>query len=386
MDIETLLRESDPVRQAHLPLPSSSGGLSIRSQVVTPRRPGFRLGGAGAIALAVAVIVMVALPGTSPRSQSAAAAVLDRMATLTDHQAASARPGEYYYTELGRQEGVSTGSLVPGGPEVTSYEAETVQTWVAPNGSGRQVSTIDPTPRFFTAAARAAWIAAGRSLRPLFPAPPSTVQLFGAGYAFTNNPIIRVFDISHLPTDTARLTALIVQGRLEVKGSRQTGLKGLGPVSNCETKACVIFERVAILLQGPDIGATPARRAALYKVMARIPGVKLLGSVADPIGDRGTGFELVQHQPAESVSCNRVKGHEPASSTTEEVVIDLKTARLLSTETSSSPRVITRSLARGEAPCGFPGTSLPPGRYPITPIWTVLLHSGVVGSNSALPR
>jgi hypothetical protein len=304
------------------------------------------------------------------------------MAMLTDRQDISVKPGEYYYTELEGQAGASSGPLVQGGPTVTSYEAETVQTWVAPNGSGRQVSTTDPTPRFFTAADRAAWVAAGRSLRPLFPAPPSTVHLFGVGYAFTNNPIIRVFDVSHLPTDTAKLTKLIAQGHLEVKGSRQTELKGLGPVSNCQTKACVIFERVAILLQGPDIGATPARRAALFKVMAHVPGVKLLGSVVNPIGDRGTGLELVQHEPAESVRCNAVKIQEPSLSTTEEVVIDLKTATLLSSETSYSARVVTRSESRGESGCGI---ALPAGTYPITPNWTVLLHSGVVGSNSRVP-
>jgi len=381
MDIETLLRESDPARQARLPVPNPSHGRSIRSQVVPQIRPTLRFGVVAAVVITVAVTVLAVLPGATRQSQSAATTVLDRMATLTDRQAISVKPGEYYYTELEGQSGTSSGPLVAGGPTVTVYGAETVQTWVAPNGSGRLVTTLDPTPRFFTARDRAAWVAAGRSLRALFPVPPSTVQLFGAGYAFTDNPIIRVFDISHLPTDTARLTQLIAEGRVNVKGSHQTELKGLGPVSNCQTKACIIFERVAILLQGPDIGATPARRAALFEVMAHVAGVKLLGSVADPIGRRGTGLELVQHNPGETTTCNGVKSHAPASLTIEEVVIDPKTATLLSSETRHSSIVVTKN----ESECGFKNTILPAGTYPITPIWTLLLQMGVVDSESKIP-
>jgi hypothetical protein len=301
------------------------------------------------------------------------------MATLTSHRSVSVKPGEYYYTELGGQASVGSSSLVAGGPTVTSYQADTVQTWVAPNGSGRRVTTTDPTPRFFTAQARAAWVAAGGSLLPLFPAPPPTVQLFGAGYAFTNNPIIRVFNISHLPTDVATLTTLIAQGRTDPQGSIQTGLKGLGPASNCPTKDCVVFERVAVLLQGPDIGATPARRAALFKVMAHVPGVTLLGSVADPMGRKGTGVELVQRIPAHPVTCNKVTSLQPASKTVEEVVIDPRTATLLSSETRYSPIVVTKS----ESECGH---QVQAGVFPIPPHWTLLLRTGVVDSDATIPK
>ena len=379
MDVETLLRDADPARGTYLPLPDPSLGPSIRRHQVSAKRRRHRLVIVVVIAVVLSVIVTTVMPGTPPPTQSAAAAVLDRMATLTSHQTISVKPGEYYYTELGGQASVGSGALVAGGPSVTSYQADTVQTWVASNGSGRRVTTTDPTPRFFTAKARAQWVAAGRSLLPLFPAPPSTVRLFGAGYAFTDNPIIRVFDISHLPTDITTLTTLIAQGRTEVQGSRQTELKGLGPVSNCQTKACVIFERVAILLQGPDIGSTPARRAALFKVMAHIPGVTLLGSVADPVGRRGTGVELVQRIPAQSVTCNKTTYHQPASTTIEEVVIDPQTATLLSTETIYSPIVVTQ----GESECGV---EMHPGTYPISPNWTLLLRTGVVDSDSTIPR
>jgi hypothetical protein len=379
MDIEILLREADPARGAHLPGPDPSLGRSIRSHEISSKGLRHRFGAVVAAAVIAAVVVTAVVPATNRPSPSPATVVLDRMATLTSHQDVSVKPGEYYYTELGGQASVGLGSLVAGGPTVTSYQADTVQTWVAPNGSGRRVTTTDPTPRFFTAQARAAWVAAGRSLVSPFPAPPSTVQLFGAGYAFTSNPIIRVFNISHLPTDIAMLTTLIAQGRTEPQGSIQTELKGLGPVSNCQTRDCVIFERVAILLQGPDIGATAARRAALFKVMAHIPGVTLLGSVADPIGRRGTGLELVQRIPAHTVTCNNITSHQPASQTVEEVVIDPKTATLLSAETRYSPMVVTK----GEAECGH---QVQAGVFPIPPHWTLLLRTGIVDSDATIPK
>jgi hypothetical protein len=297
------------------------------------------------------------------------------------------KPPAYYYTETEVQTEVSSGSLVQGGPTVSEYFLGTVQTWVAPNGSGRRVKTTNQIVHFFTAAGRKAWVAAGKPpiLGP--PDPERTVQTFGPHYAFTVNPTIRIFDISQLPTATEPLTQLIERGNITVKGVRQTPLKGLGGAT-CSTHVCLTFERAATLLQSPDIGSNAARRMALFEVMAHLPGVRTLSRASDPLSRQGVGLRLVQHHPASTVTyeCQGPNGsttsrgsfREPASSTIEEAIFDPRTSTLLSNSTSYSPEY---------APVQNPCSGIPEGTRTgvILPNWTLLLHSGTTGSDSKTP-
>jgi len=300
-------------------------------------------------------------------------------------QLSSTKPVGYYYTEIERQVAVGGGPLVKGGEPVYEYLSGTVQTWVAPNGSGREVTTTDPTTQFLPAKEKAPWLAEDKPLLPPPPGPLQETQEFGRGYAFGVNPTISLFDLSGLPTDRAALTSSIASGDLGVKGVRQTSLRGLSEVSSCLTHVCVVFERAVALLEGPDIGSDPARRAALFEVMANLPGVEHLGVVSDQIGRRGTGLRLVQHGPAstEKYVCEQPNGvvtakgtvRQAGLSTIEQVVFDQKTATLLSSGTSYSPEV---------APVQMPCAGLRETTSIRTPTWTLLIRSGLASSDSVV--
>jgi hypothetical protein len=298
------------------------------------------------------------------------------------------KPGQYYYTETERQSGTSCS------PSYCIYGLDTVQTWVAANGSGRQVTTTSPNPHFFTAADRDEWLAAGLPLT--YPGLPTAVtrQEVGVGYAFTIDPSIRLFDMAGLPANASTLTRLIENGHIEVRGQRQTPLKGDDDTSNCETRSCIAFLRTTDLLEQADLN-TAGQRSALYKVMSRLPGVRALGTVSDQIGRRGEGLRLTQRQPATAMKCsthgsalpavrapsgnvhNTFRIHEPASSTIYEVIIDPRTGRLLSASTRYMPDHV-----RVQNPC-FGLTSQ---ESRLLPDWTLLLRSGIVASDTQTLR
>jgi hypothetical protein len=301
------------------------------------------------------------------------------------------KQGQYDYTETESQSGTSCS------PSYCFYGLDTVQTWVAANGSGRQVTTTSPNPHFFTAADKAAWLAAGLPLT--YPGLPTAVtrQEVGVGYAFTVNPSIKLFDLAGLPANATTLTNLIEKGHIEVKGQRQTPLKGDDDTSNCETRSCIAFLRATALLQNADLN-TAAQRSALYKAMSRLPGVRALGPLSDEIGRRGEGLRLAQRQPATTMTyrCSThgrslpgfpahsgkvqstYRVHEPASDTIYEVTFDARTARLLSASTSYMPDHVKTQFD----PCFSPT----PQESRLLPDWTLLLRSGIVGSDTQMPH
>jgi hypothetical protein len=153
--------------------------------------------------------------------------------------------------------------------------------WLAPNGSGFFHERWQK-PTFPTAADRAAWIAAGRPQtdphEDSAKLPPSPRQ--------------------HLPLDPDALYATI---RDEAVGQ--------GNSTDAE-----MFTLIADRLRDPD--ASPALRASLYDVAARIPGVELVGPAVDRLGRHGVAVADVDG-----------KIHER-----HEVIFDPKTAALLGEE------------------------------------------------------
>jgi hypothetical protein len=161
-------------------------------------------------------------------------------------------------------------------------------------------------------------------------------------------------------------------------------------------RACTLFERTAALLQGPAVGMTPAFRSALYDVLAMVPRIKFLGQVDDPIGQAGTGFRFVESVPATTVYYSCANGLRqsprpfpgsrrqriPAQATIFTVVINPSTAALMSQEEGFSPLVQTSRV---------PLLNCTASRSTVdratenTPLWDVVLRSGVVNSESATP-
>lgn len=427
MDTETLLRQVDPARGNEIPRPESVEGLRIRHaarssghssgrvHVARSRRTmGISIG--AVIAAAAVFLLVVFLPASAGPFTSRASGALTRLAA----QAAAAPPttlgaGQYAYTEVERPVLTSVGAVKAGGPPVTEYFIGTVQTWVAADGSGRQVTTTDPTPRFYTAADRAAWVAEGSQPGVILPSQLVSTQVFGPDAASEVNGPIPLYNVRGLPTDSAALSQLLNNENpgAQSLGTLPTGIKSLDFASSCTTAACTLFERAAALLEGPDIGATPSLRQALFQVLASVPGVEELGTTTDPSGRSGVELALVERQPAGTtvIECGSVAPapgasggteyihfgtstqtptitsttteHHPATSTTFSIVVDPVTTTLLSSEESFSPLIQT---AIAPPACASPSNT-PVKAVPteLGPYWKDVVSSGISNSDTSVP-
>lgn len=86
-------------------------------------------------------------------------------------------------------------------------------------------------------------------------------------------------NVSNLPTDPAALAQLIQH--------RKTGLADVNAdVEDPSSPAGMFLAASEILSQDP-VGATPALRSALFKVMAEQPGIKLIGRTTTRTGRTG---------------------------------------------------------------------------------------------------
>jgi len=395
MDLESLLRQSDPATRADLPDFESVVGHRVHDEIMsrTFDREGsrVRLWNRGRLRVSVAAIFAVAgvitliatlVPGTNGSSQSAAAAVLNHLASQAAQEPTTLGAGQYYYTEVQQPTTISEETL-PSGAVLSSYVLGTVQTWVAADGSGRQVTTTDPTPRFFTSGDQALWIAAGKPPIPIPPNQLSSTQDFGPGSASEVNGPVPLYDVSGLPTDPSALATV-----LSNENPGRTSL-GMLPAGISALDSGTLFTRTVALLQGPDVGATSALRMALYQVLATVPGMQLLGTTTDPAGQSGLGFRLVERMPAgtATVTCEgRASGSGspakpltvpyPASATTYTIVIDPQTTTLISSEEGFPPSVQSGVLA----PCSPQPT---PQTTTLNPTWMSVLAEGVVDSETS---
>jgi hypothetical protein len=372
MDTETLLRRVDPARLVEIPGPDSPEGLRIRDQVLsgrpvpeaarntkTRRTMGFSVGALTTVAAAV-VLLLVVLPTSVGPSKASAA--LSRLASTAATVPTSLNPGQYAYTEVEVTEATPA-----------STETATVQTWVAADGSGRRVTTTGPT------------------VIAVPPNEPTTVETFGPGTGSEVNGPIPIYDVSGLPTDPSALAQILNNENpgAQSLGALPTGIKSLDYVSSCSSAACSLFERAVALLQGPDVGDSPAFRQALFQVLATVPGVQLLGTTTDQAGQSGVGLALVEHQAAGNVTdtcatrspsgtpiLKSVTTHQPAISSTFSIVVDPQTTTLLSSERSSS---------EVPDPCGPPALQKPQAVENSSAYWSDVLASGVVNTDTAIP-
>ena len=121
-----------------------------------------------------------------------------------------------------------------------------------------------------------------------------------------------------------------------------------------------LFQRAARLLVGPDSGMTSSLASSLYQVMARQPGVTLLGTATDHLGRRGI-----------AVSTRSANG--PSA-----LVLDPKSGLPLevqyspSTGFTPSSNGVATLQCRPTSECGSPSQALIPQGTDITvgPTWT----------------
>jgi hypothetical protein len=235
--------------------------------------------------LAAVIVVVIALLPRGPGSDvsqfgtatASARVMLERAARAISRQAwRPLTPGQWLYF---RQLGSNPGHNGPASGDANSIE----QVWLAADGAARIVQ-------------QPGVVSGGDVL--LFHQPPSTVlaekrrqrlgshlgvMAYGQPYYWGAGPTYQ--QLIHLPTDPAKLRRWIERKAVNPHSTCSPG------VSDCNTFSFV----EALLVAGP---LPPKVSAALYRVIASLPGMRLIGPTHDPLGRPGVAVGyFFKHQP-----------------------------------------------------------------------------------------
>ncbi len=225
-----------------------------------PRRRVWLVPATSTVAVAIALLIFAGVLGTgSSGPPTASAAIFTRLAAVARAQPSSAPgPGQYLYVE-------SVQTNESDAPEVgcTMLVPEHRQIWIGADGSGRLFENTGRAS-FPSAADRAACARANL----LGSAAPNRSDTWFAARCLSLGPV----DLQNLPADPAALRQLLDARKIEG-----------GPPGPAED-----FTQIGDLLRETD--ASPALRAAIYKVAATIPGVEVLGLARDHSGRLGIGL------------------------------------------------------------------------------------------------
>jgi hypothetical protein len=290
-------------------------------------RRGLLAGGLALVATAAAAFALVAGLGSDSVERATAAQVLSKAADVAaGGPSTDLGPGQYWYTNNER----TLYPLQPG----QRPERFATQLWLARDGHGRIVRHDLP----------------GSVGHELDEALSSENGLTFAS-SFLPQPLT-YDEVRALPTDTDALYVHLQQlAQAWVDQMREAASKGVHP--HVEPEATVpqvmLANATSLLTQGPT---PPPLRAALYRVVARLPGIELVGSVRDAAGRGGEGVALTTEQGDRF-----------------ELVFDPDTAVLLET--------------RSHFAATPPGPNYRPAQDAELDVWN--LSSGVVDSTDARP-
>jgi hypothetical protein len=242
----------------------------------------WRVAAAVGAAAAVAGVIVASgvLRGGAQNPDVAAAATLERYAqTISRETWHPLNPGQWlYFRKLGNYPG-NYGHHGPAGGRATDIE----QFWLAANGAARivqhpgvvgggDVLLLDQPRREILAEQERQ--RGGSHLR---------VMAYPQRYYWGAGPDYQ--QLIRLPTDPAKLRGWI-ERRANIPGS--TCARGVS--------TCHIFSFVeSLLIAGP---LPPKLSAALYRVIADLPGMRLIGPTRDPLGRPGVAIGyFFTHQP-----------------------------------------------------------------------------------------
>jgi hypothetical protein len=223
-------------------------------------------------ATAVAIIAVGTGPGSPP---SAGAAMLDRVATVASSRPIlEPGPGQYLYLDS-----ADDAPIVQGNCRALIYDH--VRTWISAKGAALVLDNTDGQVAFPSARDQRT---CRRSHSPLLRGDVSAVT----GHTSTTNPNTGetwwapgCFPLQPGSALSANLdpTALLRKIR-SIEGTSVPGPAGE-------------FDSAGLLLASSD--ASPALRAAIYRAVATLPGIRLLGTVSDRLGRHGVGLALTSH-------------------------------------------------------------------------------------------
>lgn len=275
------LKQADPARGAALPRSHKEALLErlldadlTRESAPARRGPRGRLAvrpvSVGLSVLVAFVVAATVLFGGGAREGgvATAAAALREAAAVARAQPPTPVPGagQYLYVKVRNVPVLALASSPPFARPIRSRAdygfsvavPNVQETWQGPDG-GRQRISNEPA-RFPTAGDRQAWIAAGR---PELPGGDVLVHRLGDA-----EPL-------DLPTDPDALYERLEREAADRGSARHAYMFG-----------ALVGDTLS------EWRASPAQRAALLDVAARIPGVELLGRRTDPAGREGLAFAM----------------------------------------------------------------------------------------------
>jgi hypothetical protein len=258
MDLDTLITETDPARRVPLAGPDSADGIRLYRRITAQKghsrrkarghAKGLAVAGVAASSLAIAAAVTIAVapgfPGRPARGSAKPASAVLAAAALTAASGKAAGhqpgPGQFLYVQDIEQKGLGTGTQAGcRGKSIT-------QAWMARDASGREVITYPD--------------GGCKPVRVTFP--KGTFPWWFGNYA-----------ASGLPARPADLEQAIVR---HLEGGH--------------ARASATFVYASEFL---DAGTGPALRAALYRMIERLPGIENLGPATDGLGRHGIAVGLV---------------------------------------------------------------------------------------------
>ncbi len=238
---------------------------------------------AGAAAAAIAALVL-SIPGSPIRPRPAAAAVLAQAATAaaSQPQLPPLASGQYYYEERISSGPCLTTTHPASPPPVTYVSSEALQTWTTTDGSGESKSSPTPAAHFLTLQERTA-----ASGTPPLGCATTSATTVPANFGDAS--------VLALPTDPRTLGALFAEGRVSDAGQVAASAPACPSPRNPskpQANPCSVasqFNVAVNLLSFP----TAAERLGgeLFRILEKLPGVKIIGNQTDALGRPGTAIE-----------------------------------------------------------------------------------------------
>ena len=234
----------------------------------------------GLVLVAVVLAVAFQVVPSSPSDSNAAAATLAKVAQVAGSQPPLLIAGkdQYLFSKVTEGSVLTVPTFVGQKRPFIVRDVQTIQTWVAPNGSGRQ--RIVTNDSLLLASQQAAWRAAGsRGVIP--PGPSDTVfPTSFSGRQPVGGPMSLGQDrqwylsfpaTSKFPTQPAALERAL-KHFYKVKG---------GPAT--------VFSLAGTAL---EVDPSPSLRAATFEMVEHLPRIVLLGTTTDEAGRTGVGVAI----------------------------------------------------------------------------------------------
>jgi hypothetical protein len=159
-----------------------------------------------------------------------------------------------------------------------------VKKWSDSNGLSCVSITTQPA-QFVSTQDQAAWLGLGLLVTP---SPQPITDCSGPGAADSPPDTItgssQLINVADLPTDPLALAQQLQAGK--------TGIPAVDDMLPDLGNPDIAFQRAAVLLVGPTLGATPEFESALYRAIALLPGVASIGTTTTHSGLTGVGFAV----------------------------------------------------------------------------------------------